>query len=470
MIACAASAAIMPLSASSALASTTAVCTPSSVDSIVVAPIPDQTFTVGAFVDLTISACSTTGLPLKYRASGLPAGLSVPDPNAPFIQGTPNTVSSGTAFVTVSDVTDGITGVGSSTEISFNFQVVAATSGGDVVTVQPIPNQIFTAGTPICPINVEATSSTNRSLGYHIAGQPGGVSIPNGSTGSHLITGTATAAPGGGTATVTVNDPADITNTASFNYQVNNPSSDTLQPNSIMQQGGAIVSADGKYELTLQTDGNLVVYGTAPGASAPEVPIWSLGTTTGAVLSNQCQGNLVLYDANGKALWATPTATQGPSRLVMQNGGNLVLYRDTGNSSVATWGTGSQCEPLTTTDRLQSGDCMARGGIKLHSPDGRFTLWLQNAGNLVLYQGTTVLWAVQTQQTATDVTSGGGWLINQSDGNLVLFPNIVNNTALFQTRTGGNGPSTLILQNDGNLVLYRNSDNKPIWSSGTCCH
>ena len=462
MIACAASAAIMPLSASSALASTTAVCTPSSVDSIVVAPIPDQTFTVGAFVDLTISACSTTGLPLKYRASGLPAGLSVPDPNAPFIQGTPNTVSSGTAFVTVSDVTDGITGVGSSTEISFNFQVVAATSGGDVVTVQPIPNQIFTAGTPICPINVEATSSTNRSLGYHIAGQPGGVSIPNGSTGSHLITGTATAAPGGGTATVTVNDPDNITSTASFNYQVNNPSSDTLQPNSIMQQGGAIVSADGKYELTLQTDGNLVVYGNG-------IPVWSLGTTTGAVLANQCDGNLVLYNASGTALWASGTAGNGGSRLVMQNDGNLVLYRTSDGSPA--WSSGSFCEPLTATDRLQSGQCLARGGVKLHSPDGRFTLWLQNDGNLVLYQDTTPLWSTGT--SATSPTSGAEWLSNQNDGNLVLYNNGVvtsSSQALFNTGTFGNGQSTLILQNDGNLVLYRNSDGAATWASNTCCH
>jgi len=430
-------------------------------------PIPPLPITAhpGVGSQSTITNFSfPAGLPQgSFTLSGLSFANNFMDVTA-VLTGTPTAIGFGTASETVTQAD------GQQATVFFNYNVPSMPCGTNVVTVQPIPDQIFTAGVPICPINVEANNNNHRSLGYHIAGQPGGVSIPNGSTGSHLITGTATAAPGGGTATVTVNDPDDITGTASFNYQVNNPSSDTLQPNSIMQQGGAIFSPDGKYELTLQTDGNLVVYGTAPGASAPAVPVWSLGTTTGAVLSNQCQGNLVLYDANGKALWATPTDTQGPSRLVMQNGGNLVLYRDTGSGNVATWGTGSQCEPLTTTDRLQSGECMARGGIKLHSPDGRFTLWLQNAGNLVLYQGTTVLWAVQTQQTATDVTSGGGWLINQSDGNLVLFPNIVNNTALFQTSTGGNGPSTLILQNDGNLVLYRNSDNKPIWSSGTCCH
>ncbi len=91
-----------------------------------------------------------------------------------------------------------------------------------------------------------------------------------------------------------------------------------------------LVSRNGQYVLRMQGDGNLVIY--APG----NVPVWATGTRGAAFLGNQGDGNLVVYTtATPHApLWASNTAGNGFSTLVMQDDGNLVLYRDTGG---VTW-------------------------------------------------------------------------------------------------------------------------------------
>jgi hypothetical protein len=90
-------------------------------------------------------------------------------------------------------------------------------------------------------------------------------------------------------------------------------------------------STDGRFRLTLQTDGNLVLY------MNDSTPLWASGTTTGTRLNNQLDGNLVLHRADGTVVWSTGTWGKGPSTLRMQNDGNLVLYRN--SDQVALWST-----------------------------------------------------------------------------------------------------------------------------------
>jgi hypothetical protein len=108
----------------------------------------------------------------------------------------------------------------------------------------------------------------------------------------------------------------------------------------------------------------------------------------------------------------------------------------------------------------------ARDRADQHQRRGHLTLQASD-GNLVVYflPGGVPMWSSSVFNDA--------WLINQGDGNLVLYNSSVVTSpsqALFSTRTQGNGPSALILENNGNLVLVRNSTGRVIWSSNTCCH
>lgn len=100
-----------------------------------------------------------------------------------------------------------------------------------------------------------------------------------------------------------------------------------------MYPGQSIDTADRKYHLILQRDGNLVLY-------SPTKALWSTGTDNkqAAFLALQPDGNLVLYDRSGQALWASHTDGSGLTRLIVQQDGNLVLYN---RQNVPQWNTGT---------------------------------------------------------------------------------------------------------------------------------
>ena len=77
----------------------------------------------------------------------------------------------------------------------------------------------------------------------------------------------------------------------------------TAMKEGVLYPGQNIATADRNYWLALQTDGNLVLY------SADYRPIWASNTDGRDVqrLIVQPDGNLVLYRANGTPVWATNT-------------------------------------------------------------------------------------------------------------------------------------------------------------------
>lgn len=98
-------------------------------------------------------------------------------------------------------------------------------------------------------------------------------------------------------------------------------------------------------------------------------------------------------------------------------------------------------------------------GEALVSSNGRFSLFMQSDGNLVLYQnGYGATWASNT------VGSGASRLIMQADGNLVIYR--ADNTPVWASYTQGNGPSTFYVQEDGNLVIY-NEAGSATWATYT---
>ena len=71
----------------------------------------------------------------------------------------------------------------------------------------------------------------------------------------------------------------------------------------------------------MQSDGNFVVY-----VIEGHRPLWATNTEgKGDDITLQDDGNLVIYK-HGYPTWATGTEDKGANKLVMQDDGNLVLY------------------------------------------------------------------------------------------------------------------------------------------------
>jgi lysophospholipase L1-like esterase len=92
-------------------------------------------------------------------------------------------------------------------------------------------------------------------------------------------------------------------------------------------------SADGRYRLVMQHDGNLVLYGPSGHA------LWASNTAGRSAdhLRMQGDGNLVIYGPGDSLVWASDTAGHPNSFLTVQNDGNVVIY----SNGQATWSTGT---------------------------------------------------------------------------------------------------------------------------------
>lgn len=109
---------------------------------------------------------------------------------------------------------------------------------------------------------------------------------------------------------------------------------DTLRSGQSLPVNGTLTSADGRFVLIMQGDGNLVLYrqgGAARWASATD------GRPFGR-LDMQTDGNFVLYDPAGAPLWSTGTHGHPGAFLILQDDGNLVIYAPNG---AALWASGT---------------------------------------------------------------------------------------------------------------------------------
>lgn len=96
---------------------------------------------------------------------------------------------------------------------------------------------------------------------------------------------------------------------------------DTMYVDQTMSNNNELKSSNG-HRAVMQTDGDFVVYNNGGHA------IWNTHTAGkyNARLVFQNDGNLVMYQGHN-VLWATHTVGKAASRLVMQNDGNLVMYK-----------------------------------------------------------------------------------------------------------------------------------------------
>ncbi len=229
------------------------------------------------------------------------------------------------------------------------------------------------------------------------------------------------------------------------------PGRTTLRENEVLRAGESLFSPNGEYELSYQTDGDLVVYRVRDRKLR-----WATGSRTRGALRMQDDGNLVIYGPANEVVWAANQddgrfeANRG-GRAELQDDGNLVTYARDGS---VMW---------VARRRLRENEVLEPGEA-LRSANGKFELCYQTDGNLVLYRRSDakVLWA-------TNRTGKPGQLRMQDDGNLVIY-GPMNEVVWAANQDGGSWGSgrggSLWVQNDGNLVTYARDDTV-LWSTGT---
>jgi hypothetical protein len=108
--------------------------------------------------------------------------------------------------------------------------------------------------------------------------------------------------------------------------------SDRLIPTNGLHRGGTYLqSPNGRYRAFVHTTtGQLAVRDQTSGTYVFRSPV-----VDSDWVGLQTDGNLVLRNRAGTALWSTGTGGKGRSDLVMQDDGNLVLYLQ--STGAATW-------------------------------------------------------------------------------------------------------------------------------------
>ncbi|WP_033218167.1 hypothetical protein [Kitasatospora phosalacinea] len=177
----------------------------------------------------------------------------------------------------------------------------------------------------------------------------------------------------------------------------------------------------------------------APGATLASGQNMVLGNTT---LSMQSDGNLVLYlnAANGshiQVLWSTGTWNNPGAYAVMQTDGNFVIYRAGGESAGAVWSTQTWNQPGAVF-------VLTEGDLLVGSDQTGAVSWESKTGYLpALVNGEPTAQPADT--IAPDASLGANHWVESSS-------------------------TVLIMQGDGNLVLYRKSDGAAVWATGTWNH
>jgi len=112
----------------------------------------------------------------------------------------------------------------------------------------------------------------------------------------------------------------------------------TLRGGGRLNPGQQLRSNNGRYTLIMQRDGNLVLYERGGRA------VWDTGTWGGPPetlpirAEMQHDGNFVLYDAVNEPRWDSGTWNNAGSRIVLQDDRNLVIYN---RNNQALWDSGT---------------------------------------------------------------------------------------------------------------------------------
>ena len=226
--------------------------------------------------------------------------------------------------------------------------------------------------------------------------------------------------------------------------------------------GGALtpgqhVQTSSGYELVYQNDGNVVIYDVSGTA------VWTSATGNGSPgrLVMQGDGNLVAYDTSGNAYWSSGTA--GDAGAVATLGEDGVLRIASADGTQTYWhGGAAAAAPVSITVGVRPGPAPAEittlaAGQSVASASG-YVLTLQGDGEVVVKDASGhVTW------TSGSVHASPAVLEIQADGNLVAYD--ATGTAYWASNTSGNPGATAVLGEDGVLRVESANGNQTFWNS-----
>ncbi|WP_157845479.1 hypothetical protein [Kitasatospora phosalacinea] len=244
-------------------------------------------------------------------------------------------------------------------------------------------------------------------------------------------------------------------------------------PTSVQLRGGSALTAgqylqSGESQLVMQDDGNLVLYlVNTSGRRGPAV--WSSGTynNPGAHLAMQDDGNLVVYrqggDTQANAVWSTSSWNNPGAYLTMWDGqvslvtaqGRGLWETKTGVSVAVGYGGPNPAGMFNSSRGLATGTWLKSNSV-----------WLLNQqdGNVVLYRKSdgAALWSTHTANRPKSIA----FVETTSNVAAIVMYAVDNGQTIWGTPVKG-GPGThAVVQDDGNFVVYNGSD-QAVWSTGT---
>lgn len=182
---------------------------------------------------------------------------------------------------------------------------------------------------PVITLNGAVSMSINQGSTFTDPGASASDNVDGNISNRIVVTGSVNASvPGNYALQYNVRDAAgNAANTVSRTVQVIAVVSDRLETDRELRANDRLTSADGSHYLVMQGDGNLVLY------TASNRALWAAGTNgSGAIrVRMQGDGNLVLRNSASSAIWSSGTNGSGAVRLVVRNDGNVVLLTSAGS-------------------------------------------------------------------------------------------------------------------------------------------
>jgi cytochrome c peroxidase len=206
--------------------------------------------------------------------------------------------------------------------------VLYTSSGRSVWSTGTVQAEPADTTRPVITLNGSSSMSLNQGTAFTDPGATASDNKDGNITNRISVSGTVNSnLPGTYRLDYNVQDTAgNAASTVSRTVQVVAVNNDTLQTDQELRAGERLTSADGSHYLVMQGDGNLVLY------SASGRALWATGTNgSGAIRARfQGDGNLVLRNSSGSSVWSSRTNGSGATRLKVVNEGNVVLLNAAG--------------------------------------------------------------------------------------------------------------------------------------------